>query len=88
MVREPADALDVDVDAADLDEHFERTTFRGLAYRHLPDARHGLERGTAIFDDAVVRGYPSIPRVLVLDPGVPDFFADHDEVVVEEKLDG
>ncbi|MEF8855078.1 MAG: RNA ligase [Haloarculaceae archaeon] len=88
MVRDPATALDVDVSAEDLKEHFERNSFRGREYVHLPDARHGLERGTAVFEDAVVRGYPSIPRVLVLDPGVPDFFAGVDEVIVEEKLNG
>jgi putative ATP-dependent DNA ligase len=88
MVREPAEALDVDVAPDDLAEHFERTSFRGRTFRHLPDARHGVERGTAVFAGAVVRGYPSIPRVLVLEPGVPDYFADAGSVVVEEKLNG
>jgi putative ATP-dependent DNA ligase len=60
-------------DEADLFEHFERGTDRGREYRYLPDARHGVERGTAVLGDAVVRGFPSIPRVLVLDPGIPDF---------------
>ena len=73
-------------DEADLFEHFERATYRGREYRYLPDARHGVERGTAIVGDGVVRGFPSIPRVLVLDPGIPDFF--DGPVAVEEKLNG
>ncbi|QPV61414.1 RNA ligase [Halosimplex litoreum] len=73
-------------DAADLFEHFERGTYRGREYRYLPDARHGVERGTAILGSAVVRGFPSIPRVLVLDPGIVEFF--DGPVTVEEKLNG
>ncbi|MEF8851669.1 MAG: RNA ligase [Haloarculaceae archaeon] len=37
-------------------------------------------------DHAIVRGYPSIPRVLVLDPGLSAVF--DGRVAVEEKLDG
>ncbi|MFB6151106.1 MAG: RNA ligase [Haloarculaceae archaeon] len=70
----------------DLLEHFEHDTYRGREYRYLPDARHGVERGTVLVDDVVVRGFPSIPRVLVVDPGVPDFF--DGPVTVEEKLNG
>ncbi|WP_436929537.1 RNA ligase [Halosimplex halobium] len=73
-------------DEADLFEHFERGAYRGREYRYLPDARHGVERGTAVLGDAVVRGFPSIPRVLVLDPGIPEFF--DGPVTVEEKLNG
>lgn len=75
-----------DVDHADLAEHFERATFHGREYHFLPDARHGVERGTVVVGDAVVRGFPSIPRVLMLDPGVPDFF--DGPVTIEEKLNG
>jgi putative ATP-dependent DNA ligase len=79
-------------DPAELFEHFERRTVDGRDYRVLPDPRHGVERGTAVFDDGtVVRGYPSVPRILVLDPGVRAVVADAgptDRVVVEEKLDG
>lgn len=76
-------------DTDHLFEHFESEHYRGRQYRYLPDARHGVERGTAILGDAVVRGFPSIPRVLVLDPGVPKFFDGGDgPVTVEEKLNG
>ncbi|MFB6305026.1 MAG: RNA ligase [Haloferacaceae archaeon] len=75
-------------DPGDLFEHFERRSGGGLTYHALPDARHGVERGTVVVPDAdaVVRGYPSVPRVLVLDPSVASVF--DGRVVVEEKLDG
>lgn len=73
-------------DEADLFEHFERERYRGREYRYLPDARHGVERGTAVLGDTVVRGFPSVPRVLVLDPGIGEFF--DGPVTVEEKLNG
>ncbi|WP_302082401.1 RNA ligase [Salinibaculum rarum] len=75
-----------DADHDDLVEHFERATYRGREYFYLPDERHGVERGTVVAGCAVVRGFPSIPRVLVLEPGVPDFF--DGPVTVEEKLNG
>ena len=75
-----------DVDHADLAEHFERATFHGREYFYLPDERHGVERGTVVVGDAVVRGFPSIPRVLVVDSGIPDFF--DGPVTIEEKLNG
>lgn len=76
-------------DPADLFEHFEERSTAGVSYHALPDARHGVERGTVIVEDAdaVVRGYPSVPRVFVLDPGLPAFF-DAGSVVIEEKFDG
>ena len=86
MGREPQAAFDLDCPLDDLLEHFETETFDGRRYRHLPDTRHGIERGTAIVDGTIVRGYPSIPRTLVLDPGVPDYF--DGPVVIEEKLNG
>jgi putative ATP-dependent DNA ligase len=75
---------------SELFEHFEAESYEGRTYYLLPDARHGVERGTVVVPDAdvVVRGYPSVPRVLVLDPGVRSFFADGETVAVEEKLDG
>ncbi|PSP75100.1 RNA ligase [Halobacteriales archaeon QS_1_68_20] len=77
-------------DPADLFEHFERRTVAGRTHHVLTDVRHGVECGTVIVEDAdaVVRGYPSIPRVLVLDPGVPEFFDADERIAVEEKLDG
>ncbi len=75
-------------DPGDLFEHFERRSAGGTAYHALPDARHGVERGTVVVEDAdaIVRGYPSIPRILVLETGVPSVF--DGPLVVEEKLDG
>ncbi|WP_408958476.1 RNA ligase [Natrinema sp. 74] len=77
-------------DADDLFEHFERRSVAGRTHHVLTAARHGLERGTVIVEeaDAVVRGYPSVPRILVLDPGVPSFFEEDERVAIEEKLDG
>lgn len=77
-------------DPAELFEHFETRSTNGRTYHVLPDARHGLERGTVLVEStgAIVRGYPSIPRVLVLDPGVESFFSDVERVAVEEKLNG
>jgi putative ATP-dependent DNA ligase len=76
-------------DPPELFEHFERRSAAGRTYHALPDARHGVERGTAVFPDAdsIVRGYPSVPRVLDLGSGLPAFFGGA-TVVVEEKLDG
>ncbi|WP_372912778.1 RNA ligase [Salinigranum sp.] len=75
---------------ADLFEHFETRTHGDRTYHAMPSAHHDVERGTVVVPDAdaVVRGYPSVPRVLVLDPGVESFFAADERVAVEEKLDG
>ncbi len=86
MDRDFTAALDVDVEPADLREHVDLAEFRGREYELLPDERHGVERGTVFLDGAVVRGYPSVPRTLVLDPGVTNYF--EDRLIVEEKLDG
>jgi putative ATP-dependent DNA ligase len=78
----------------DLFEHFERRSTVGYTYHALPDARHGIERGTVLVEGtdagagAVVRGYPSVPRVLALDAGVTSFFDAGETIAVEEKLDG
>ncbi|MFC6722516.1 RNA ligase [Halobacteriaceae archaeon SHR40] len=76
-------------DPDELFEHFERRYVGGNAHYVLTDARHGLERGTVVVEDeGIVRGYPSIPRVLVAETGIPEFFEPDDSVVVEEKLNG
>lgn len=71
---------------AELRDHFETERYDGRTYRHLPDYRRNLERGTVLIDDTAVRGFPKIPRTLVLETGIPKRFGDG--VVVEEKLDG
>ena len=76
----------VDASHEEIAAKFERETYRGREYHHLPDERHGIERGTVLIDDVVVPGFPSIPRVLVLDPGVPEYF--DGPVAIEEKLNG
>jgi putative ATP-dependent DNA ligase len=77
-------------DPSDLFEHFERRSVAGRTHHVLPSAAHGVERGTVIDEtaDAVVRGYPSVPRVLVLDPGLTSVFDADETVAVEEKLNG
>lgn len=69
-----------------LEEHLERSWYDGREYRHLPNYRSGLEKGTALIASAVVRGFPKIPRTLVVAAGVPNQF--DGPVAVEEKLDG
>ncbi|MFB6235092.1 MAG: RNA ligase [Halopenitus sp.] len=89
--REYFDRLDPTTsDFEELFEHFERVSTTGRTFHVLPAARHGVERGTVIVEDAdvVIRGYPSIPRVFVLRTGVPAFFDAETTVTVEEKLNG
>jgi putative ATP-dependent DNA ligase len=91
MEREYFERLETTAETpSELFEHFETRTFEGRTYHALPDARHGVERGTVVFEDrdVIVRGYPSVPRVLVLDSGVASVFDEDDRVAVEEKLDG
>lgn len=59
-------------DSADFFEHVERRAAADRTYYPLPVARHGVERGTVIIKEtgAVIRGYPSTPRILVLDTGI------------------
>lgn len=86
---EAAALLGVDEgDLEDVMEHFERREYEGREYRALPDSRHGIERGTVLVGDTAVRGFPSVPRTLVLDPGVERHFEGAARVTVEEKLDG
>ena len=86
MSRDWGSLFDVDTDPEDLLEHFETEWFRGQRYRHLSDERHGIERGTALVGDVVVRGYPSMPRALVLEPAIRETF--DGPVAIEEKLNG
>ncbi|WP_254530794.1 RNA ligase [Natrinema gelatinilyticum] len=74
----------------DLFEHFEQRSVAGRTHHILTAARHGVERGTVVVEetDIIVRGYPSVPRTLVLDPGIPSFFEGDETVTIEEKLDG
>ena len=72
----------------DLAAHFERRTYEDREYRHLPDYRRGIERGTALLEGTVVRGFPKVPRTLVLETGIPEQFGGRDEIAVEEKLNG
>ena len=72
-----------------LEDHLEHRNYEGEEYRHLPDYRQDVERGTALIAGAVVRGFPKIPRALVLSEGVPTHFGDEcDRIVAEEKLNG
>ncbi|WP_435152384.1 RNA ligase [Haladaptatus sp. DFWS20] len=81
------DQLGISPDAVeDFVEHFQQWTYEGHDYRLLPKARSGIERGTVLIGETVVRGFPSIPRILVLGEGVPAFF--DEPFVIEEKLNG
>ncbi len=50
----------------------------------------GIEGGTTIFLDPfeVVRGFPKIPRTLLLYPGIAAHFSSCEKVAVEEKMNG
>lgn len=77
------------VDEADLEtvrSQFTSATYRGREYASLGSPVRGLERGTVRMADTLVRGYPSTPRVLMIDPGVPRFF--DGPLAIEEKLNG
>lgn len=87
------DRLETTAEGPDeLFEHFESRAEAGVEYHALPDGRHNLERGTVIVDTAedgaVVRGFPSIPRILALEAGIGRFFDPDDAIAVEEKLNG
>src|SRR5574337_820936 len=49
-----------------------------------------VEAGTSIFVEPfdIVRGFPKIPRVLVLYPGIVKHFSSCKKVVAEEKMNG
>jgi putative ATP-dependent DNA ligase len=80
-----AAALDAG-DVADLAAQFQRREHDGVTFHALPDYRRDVEKGTAVVDGEVVRGFPSIPRTLVVDSGVPGYF--DGSAAVEEKLNG
>ncbi|MDQ2049583.1 RNA ligase [Natronolimnohabitans sp. A-GB9] len=72
-----------------LEDHLEERNYDGLEYRHVPDYRRGVERGTVLIDGEVVRGFPKVPRTLVLSDGIPERFSTvADRIAVEEKLNG
>lgn len=77
---------DLDAGAGDVLEHLRVRRHDGVTYFALEDHRRGLEKGTVVVDGEVARGYPSIPRTLVVDPGFPAHF--DGPAAVEEKLDG
>ena len=79
------------LDAASLAEAREKRrvvdeTYYGRDYLRLKDAVHGAPRGSAVFGERVVYGYPQIGRVLRLDSGLAEQFAA--PVWAEEKVDG
>lgn len=49
-----------------------------------------IEAGTSIFLEPfdVVRGFPKIPRILTLSPGIANHFSSCQNIVVEEKMNG
>ena len=71
---------------ADLAEGFHDDSYHGRSYRRLPDYRKAVEKGTVLIAETVVRGFPKIPRCLMLDEGIPQHF--DREIAVEEKLNG
>ncbi len=70
----------------ELSEHFQANSYEGQAYRHLPGYRKSLEKGTVLVAGTVVRGFPKVPRCLVLDEGITQHF--ESPIAVEEKLNG
>lgn len=50
----------------------------------------GIEGGTCIFlkPFEIVRGFPKIPRALILHPGIAAHFSSCEKVAVEEKMNG
>ncbi|AEH38683.1 RNA ligase [Halopiger xanaduensis] len=71
-----------------LEPHLETRSYEDREYRHVSDYRRGVERGTALLAGTVVRGFPKVPRTLVLEEGIPDQFGDREAIAVEEKLNG
>ncbi|MDY6764689.1 MAG: RNA ligase [Halobacteria archaeon] len=73
-------------DFEDILDDLDHRRHKGLEYRHLPDYRHKIERGTVLIEGEVIRGFPKIPRTLNLENGIPRHF--DGDVVVEEKMNG
>ena len=69
-----------------LRDRLETASFEGREYESLSSERRGVERGTVLFEECVVRGYPSTPRALVAAPAIRERF--EGRVHVEEKLNG
>lgn len=74
-----------DVLGVDNLDGFDRREHDGTEYRNYPDYGK-VERGTVLYGGNVVRGFPKVPRTLVLSEGVPRYF--DEEVAVEEKMNG
>lgn len=82
-----ADALGLsEYDYESLLDKLQEREHEGTEYRYVPDYNTKVERGTVLIGGDVVRGFPKVPRTLVLSEGVQRYF--DDEVVVEEKMDG
>ena len=60
--------------------------YRGIDYHHFLDDWHHIPRGTAVFGDTVVYGYPHIGRVLALEAGLKAHF--QAPFWAEEKING
>ncbi len=60
--------------------------FKDLDYCHFTDDWHHIPRGTAVFGDRVVYGYPHIGRVLALEAGLKAHF--QAPFWAEEKING
>ncbi len=58
----------------------------GLEYLRFSDDFKDIPRGTVLFQDAVIWGYPHIGRLFVLEKGLKEQFKG--EFWVEEKVDG
>jgi putative ATP-dependent DNA ligase len=63
-----------------------RQTYQGLSYLHYTDDFHHIPRGTAIFGETVIFGYPHIGRVLALKAGIQAHFKA--PFWAEEKING
>ncbi len=61
-------------------------TFRNLEYLRFTDDFKDIPRGTALFKDMVIWGYPHIGRIFQLSTGIPEQFSA--PFWVEEKVDG
>ena len=72
----------------DVRERLYAGEFEGREYRYLSDYHRAVEKGTVLLADAdaVVRGFPKVPRTLVLETGLPRQF--DGEFAAEEKMDG
>ena len=84
---EPHERLGLEEDRYEsVREQLQRGRFEGHEYRFLPDYHTQLERGTVLLGETAVRGFPKVPRTLVLDGGIDRHF--DGPVHIEEKLNG